>query len=178
MYKIGLISGGSLIRRVISDGRRKISGTVLATPPAATTAVVAPIHRHPPGEERARLHFSFTFASAERKITGSHYARHVGSFMSLSPGPSTFAISPPTFSTTPPPAHSFVFYPFPTPFLRYPPPPPTSGARRRYYLFRKLTPAKVNVTGKSFVVLHRVSPLLLIGTIRRAKNGSLPLAPP
>jgi len=45
------------------------------------------------GEERARLHFSFTFAGAERKITGSHYARHVGSFMSLSPGPSTFAIS-------------------------------------------------------------------------------------
>lgn len=56
----------------------------------------------PLGEERARLHFSFTFASAERKITGSHYARHVGSFMSLSPGPSTFAISPLTFSTTPP----------------------------------------------------------------------------
>lgn len=102
--------------------RRKISSTVVATPPAATTAAVAPIHRHPLGEERARLHFSFTFASAERKITGSHYARHVGSFMSLSPGPSTFAISPPTFSTTPPPAVSFVFYPFPAPFLRYPPP--------------------------------------------------------
>lgn len=77
----------------------------------------------PPREKKeARLHFSFTFASAERKITGSHYARHVGSFMSLSPGPSTFAISPPTFSTTPPPALSFVFYPFSTPILCYPPP--------------------------------------------------------
>ena len=151
---------------------------MVATPPAATTAV-APIPRHPPppGEERARLHFSFTFASAERKITGSHYARHVGSFMSLSPGPSTFAISPPTFSTTPPPALS------PSSSTRSRVPsfatlhPSTSGARRRYYLFRKLTPAKVNVTGKSFVVLHRVSPLLLIGTIRRAKNGLLPFAP-
>lgn len=47
------------------------------------------------GKSRALFHFSFTFASAERKITGSHYARHVGSFMSLSPGPSTFAIFPP-----------------------------------------------------------------------------------
>lgn len=168
-------------RRIADTARdiRKISSTVVATPPAATMTM-APIHRHPLGEERARLHFSFTFASAERKITGSHYARHVGSFMSLSPGPSTFAISPPTFSTTPSPALSLspsssTRSRLPSSFatLR----PSTSGARRRYYLFRKLTPAKVNVTRKSFVVLHRVSPLLLIGTIHLAKNGLLPFAP-
>jgi len=113
--------------------------------PAATTAV-APIHRRPipllsPGrKERARLHFSFTFASAERKITGSHYARHVGSFMSLSPGPSTFAISPPTFSATSPPVP--VFHPLPTLSIFAPLRSSTNGARRRYYLFRKLTPGQ------------------------------------
>lgn len=119
--------------------------------PAATTAV-APIRRRPPPpsppsspsgrKERARLHFSFTFASAERKITGSHYARHVGSFMSLSPGPSTFAISPPTFSATSPPAPAFVFYPLPTLSIFAPLRSSASGARRRYYLFRKLTPGQ------------------------------------
>lgn len=70
----------------------------------------APIHRQPLGVERARLHFSFTFASAERKITGSHYARHVGSFMSPSPGPSTFAISSPTRSPWPLPPVGLLSY--------------------------------------------------------------------
>lgn len=88
--------------RDIGDGGGFLVHRVVTTPPAAPI----PFSLLATGEERARFHFSFTFASAERKITGSHYARHVGSFMSLSPGPSTFAISPPTFSARPHPLHS------------------------------------------------------------------------
>lgn len=105
----------------------------MVTPPAAFSSISSP------EEKRARFHFSFTFASAERKITGSHYARHVGSFMSLSPGPSTFAISPPTFCARSHPLHS------PSSSTRsrlFSSPSRRAARRRRYYLFRKLTPGR------------------------------------
>lgn len=147
IYKIALISGDSLTRR--RDIKRRRGFLVhtrrwhLRQPQRWHLYADARSPSSPPGrKERARLHFSFTFASAERKITGSHYARHVGSFMSLSPGPSTFAISPPTFSATSPPAPAFVFYPLPTLSIFAPLRSSASGARRRYYLFRKLTPGQ------------------------------------
>lgn len=67
MYKIGLISGGSLIRRVISDGRRKISGTVLATPPAATTGGGGTHTPTPPGRRKSAPSFFFYIRERGKK---------------------------------------------------------------------------------------------------------------